>query len=274
MKVIKPVEYLKLQKLVAEVDVNIAPLVINDFTNCKSEFGGAIFFDPFYETDAATVTNCNFNNCYSANAGGAISIYDKNSRILNSNFTKCSSKFGGAIGVYGDNCTIDNCRFSECLANKTGGALYIRSQNSTLRNSVFTNNAADNYSDWYSEYPLNESNNKIYHGSNLPGTDTTTPTGKTTPQVVKLTLKKVKVKKSAKKLILKATLKINGKAKKGLKLIFKFNGKKYTAKTNKKGVAKVTIKKKILKKLKVGKKVKYQVSYGNKTVKKSVKVKR
>lgn len=29
--------YLKLQKLIAEVDVNIAPLVVNDFTNCKSE---------------------------------------------------------------------------------------------------------------------------------------------------------------------------------------------------------------------------------------------
>ena len=92
--------------------------------------------------------------------------------------------------------------------------------------------------------------------------------------VIKLTLKKVKVKKSAKKLVLQATLKINKKAKKGLKVIFKFNGKKYTAKTNKKGVAKVTIKKKVLKKLKVGKKVKIQVSYG-KTVKKlTVKVKK
>ncbi len=35
-----------------------------------------------------------------------------------------------------------------------------------------------------------------------------------------------------------------------------------------------TIAKKVLKKLKVGKKVKYQVSYGGKTVKKSVKVKK
>lgn len=30
-------DFRKLQKLMAEVDVNIAPLVINDFTNCKSE---------------------------------------------------------------------------------------------------------------------------------------------------------------------------------------------------------------------------------------------
>ncbi len=92
--------------------------------------------------------------------------------------------------------------------------------------------------------------------------------------VISLTLKKVNVKKSAKKLVLQATLKINKKAKKGLKVTFKFNGKKYSAKTNKKGVAKVTIKKKVLKKLKVGKKVKYQVSYGKKTVKKTVKVKK
>ena len=37
VKVSKKVDYLKLQELIAEVDVNIAPLVINDFTNCKSE---------------------------------------------------------------------------------------------------------------------------------------------------------------------------------------------------------------------------------------------
>jgi hypothetical protein len=92
--------------------------------------------------------------------------------------------------------------------------------------------------------------------------------------VIKLTLKKVKIKKSAKKLVLKATLKINGKAVKGKKVIFKFKGKKYTGKTNKKGVAKVTIKKKVLKKLKVGKKVTYSAKYSTKTVKKTVKVKK
>ena len=91
-------------------------------------------------------------------------------------------------------------------------------------------------------------------------------------QVLKLT--KVKVKKSSKKLILKATLKNGSKALKSKKVTFKFNGKKYTAKTNKKGLAKVTIKSKVLKKLKVGKKVKYQVTYLKNTVKRTVKVKR
>lgn len=37
VKVTGVVDYLTLQKKMAEVDVNIAPLVINDFTNCKSE---------------------------------------------------------------------------------------------------------------------------------------------------------------------------------------------------------------------------------------------
>jgi len=91
---------------------------------------------------------------------------------------------------------------------------------------------------------------------------------------IKLTLKKVKVKKSAKKLVLQATLKINGKAVKGKVIKFKFNKKSYKAKTNKKGVAKVTVKKAVLKKLKVGKKVKIQATYGKTTKKLTVKVKK
>ena len=89
-----------------------------------------------------------------------------------------------------------------------------------------------------------------------------------------LTLKKVKVKRSAKKLVLKATLKEGKKAIKNKKIIFKFKGKKYTAKTNKKGIAKVTVKKSVLKKLKAGKKVTYTATYLKDTVKKTVRVKK
>ena len=86
-----------------------------------------------------------------------------------------------------------------------------------------------------------------------------------------LTLKSVKVKKSAKKLVLTATLK-NKKAIKNKLVTFKFNGKTYKAKTDKKGVAKVTIKNTSYKKLKVGKKITYQATYMKDTVKKTVKV--
>jgi hypothetical protein len=109
-------------------------------------------------------------------------------------------------------------------------------------------------------------------------TITFTKTSKNTPtkkaDKISLKLAKVTVKKSAKKLVIKATLKINGKVVKGKKITFKFNKKTYKAKTNKKGVAKITIKKSVLKKLKVGKKVKYQASYGKTTVKQTVKVKK
>lgn len=90
-----------------------------------------------------------------------------------------------------------------------------------------------------------------------------------------LILKKVKIKKSAKKLILTACLnKVNGKYLKNKKITFKFNNKRYVAKTNSKGVAKVKIKKSVLKKLKVGKKITYEAIYINDVVKRTVKVKK
>jgi hypothetical protein len=87
---------------------------------------------------------------------------------------------------------------------------------------------------------------------------------KTNKIVVKQTLKanNAKVKKSAKKFVYSATLKwSSGKAIAGKLITFKFKGKVYKAKTNKKGIAKITIKKSVLKKLKAGKKYKMLVTY-------------
>ena len=91
---------------------------------------------------------------------------------------------------------------------------------------------------------------------------------------ITITLKTVKIKKSAKKLVLQATLKQGKNPLKGKKITFKFNGKMYKATTNAKGVAKDTIKKTVLKKLKVGKKIKYQASYGKILAKKTAKVRK
>lgn len=49
VEISKKVDYLKLQELMSGVDVNIAPLLINDFTNCKSEL-------KFFEAAAVETT--------------------------------------------------------------------------------------------------------------------------------------------------------------------------------------------------------------------------
>lgn len=114
-----------------------------------------------------------------------------------------------------------------------------------------------------------------------PKTYTVTVTYNKVSQKYKVTVKNVikaknvKVKKSAKKLKVKVTLKTSAKKPiKGKKVVLKIKGKKLKAKTNKKGVAKFKIKKNILKKLKAGKKYKYQVIYGKDKVKKTLKVKK
>ncbi|WP_458403196.1 Ig-like domain-containing protein [Methanobrevibacter sp.] len=117
--------------------------------------------------------------------------------------------------------------------------------------------------------------------SQVPGTYkiTITSLGKSVTRTITVkhlvTLKAVTVKKSAKKLVLQSVLgKINGKYLTKKTVTFKFNGKTYKAKTNSKGVAQVTIKSSVLKKLKVGKKVIYQATYGKDTVKRTAIIKK
>ena len=64
------------------------------------------------------------------------------------------------------------------------------------------------------------------------------------------------------------------KMQKGKKITLKFNGKKYKAKTKKKAIATFKIKNNVLKKLKVGKKYVYKVTYGKDVVNKKITVKK
>lgn len=82
--------------------------------------------------------------------------------------------------------------------------------------------------------------------------------------------KTVAAKKSAKKLVLKATLKKGKTAYKNKVVSFKFLGKTYKAKTNAKGIAQVTIKNNVISKLKVGKKYGVSITYLKDTIKTTV----
>ena len=68
--------------------------------------------------------------------------------------------------------------------------------------------------------------------------------------------------------------KVGNKYIKGKKVTLKLNGKKYKVKTNKKGVAKFTVKKSAFNKLDAGKKYIYKVAYGKNAVKKKITVKK
>jgi len=96
--------------------------------------------------------------------------------------------------------------------------------------------------------------------------------------VVKQTLsakKTQKVKKSSKKNKIKAKVKFtNGKPVVGVKVTMKLKSKTFTAKTNSKGNAKFKLPKKVVKKLKVGKKYKVKFTYLTNTITKKIKVKR
>lgn len=81
----KKVDYLKLLELIAEVDVNLAPLVVNDFTNCKSEL-------KFFEAAAVKTTTIAsptyaFKNAISEGENGFMAKpgewYDKLEFLLN-----------------------------------------------------------------------------------------------------------------------------------------------------------------------------------------------
>ena len=87
--------------------------------------------------------------------------------------------------------------------------------------------------------------------------------------------KNLKVKKPAKTLKIKITLKkVNGKYLDGKKVTLKFNDKKYTAKTNKKGVATFKLNKNVFKNLKTGKTYNYQVIYLKDKVSKKITIKK
>ncbi len=95
-----------------------------------------------------------------------------------------------------------------------------------------------------------------------------------TVKQVLTTTKTVTVKKTAKKLVLTAKLAKGKTPLKAKTITFKFYGKTYKVKTNSKGIAKVTVSKYVIKKLRAGKTYTAIITYEKDTIKKAVKVRR
>ena len=248
-----------------------------------------------------TISNCVFtSNVAKGRGGGAVYAFGSVD-IKSSTFTSnTAGEKGGA--VFGNkNLYISNSKFTNNKASKYGGAVYFKCHGNTghyddnknwvseveyyknlIQGSTFTKNSATKGGAIYG-FKSSASDkhgakavkctfeaNKATNGRDIYGGTTSNCVF----NYLKLTLNAVKIKKSAKKLVLTAKLTKGKSLIKGKTITFKFNGKTYKATTKKNGIAKVTVKKTILKKLKVGKKIYYQAKYGKLTVKKSAKVKK
>ncbi|MBQ7927326.1 MAG: hypothetical protein IJ287_01075 [Methanobrevibacter sp.] len=248
-----------------------------------------------------TITNCVFtNNVANGRGGGAVYAYshiDISSSTFNSN--KAGEKGGAVFGC--KDLFIKNSKFNKNKVSMYGGAVYFKCheqsghyENDTwvsslkyytnlIESSTFADNVASERGGAIYGFRTSSSD-KVHCAKAVKCTfsDNKSPKGKdiyggTVKNCIykntKITLKAVTVKKSAKKLTLQATLKKGSAALKSKQVTFKFNGKTYKATTNSKGIAKVTIKQSVLKKLKVGKTITYLAKYSSFSAKKTAKVK-
>lgn len=247
------------------------------------------------------IKNCTFNNNTAKGRGGGAVYAFSHINISSSKFSSNKAKEHGGAVFANKNLYITKSKFSNNKVAKNGGAVYFKCHepsgsyvngkwvskmkyySAKITSSSFAKNTAAKggaiYGFVYSSSDkkrlkvnkCNFTNNKATKSGRdvLGGT-----CSKCIFNYLKLSLKTVTIKKSAKSLTLTATLKKGIKAIKNKKITFKFNGKTYTARTNSKGIAKVKIKRTILKKLKVGKKIAYQAKYGKLNIKKTAKVKK
>ncbi|MBR5504463.1 MAG: hypothetical protein IKV87_08495, partial [Methanobrevibacter sp.] len=257
------------------LDVNIT----NETLKGNMDFIYSVTLNASIKYLRENITKCTFtNNIAKGRGGGAVYAFS-DIDIKKSNFrSNKAGEHGGAVFAC-RNLYINDSSFSNNKVPKYGGAVYFKAHEmsgeyvkskwvskmnyftSTIQNSNFTKNSAGKGGAIYA-FVQNSSNKTQYAKvSKCTFTDNSASSNRDTYGAVckncaynylKLTSKSVTIKRSASSLVITATLKKGASAIKGKLVTFKFNGKTYKVKTNNKGIAKLTIGKNILKKLKVG----------------------
>ena len=128
-------------------------------SSSAKDYGGAVHLNKGFDYNgggsyyaSAHINNCTFNNNLADYYGGAISLYDCDVVVLNSEFISNKAKKGGAISILEGmgNLTVVNSSFTNNFASDMGGALEIDALNTysthyfaDIYNSTFKSNTAN-----------------------------------------------------------------------------------------------------------------------------------
>ena len=126
----------------------------------NTQYGGALYLA---STTGSKIINCNFTHMINLhqgtdNGGGAIALNGYSCTISNCNFNDCYSNAGGGINLFrvssggtsymGNNNIIEFCTFDKCDVYWNGGAMEVYANDNTVKNCNFTNCIASiNYED-------------------------------------------------------------------------------------------------------------------------------
>ena len=128
-------------------------------SSSAKDYGGAVHINKGFDYNGggsyaafAYINNCTFKNNLADYFGGAISLYDCDVVVTNSNFISNKAKKGGAISILNGmgNLTVINSSFENNFASDMGGALEIEALNTyntryfaNIYNSTFKSNTAN-----------------------------------------------------------------------------------------------------------------------------------
>lgn len=249
-------------------------LLNSRFTNNEAGDGGGIYLE-----STGLLEHCTFERNNAIGYGGAITnedeiiikssqflentgkyagaIYFKGSgQVKHSTFCENSADLGGAVSIYSTDIDITNSEFKYNSA-KQGSSLYINGKDIRIENVSFTNNQSDFESEICMICKDTTFNNLTFHNITQPEKKNETikndtPKKDTVKPIIK-SKKKTSIIAKSKKFKLKTktkrcavVLKSGKNILKYKKIYLKLKGKKYGAKTNKKGNAifKIKLKKK------------------------------
>ena len=128
------------------------------FANCKTENGGAVYFEK-----SGNVTNCNFTDNSATVNDGAV-YFHRTGNVTNCNFTDNTATGDGCAIYFLNQGTVTNCNFADNSASR-GGAIFSMHWYTTADTCIFKRNSGENVNTVIYPPTLNVDNFTTVYGS-------------------------------------------------------------------------------------------------------------